>query len=157
MIINITSVGIFVNLCLEANTSMDEIITYRAFDHYIEANIIKSRLESEEIPCFLEDENIVTLNPLYNLPAGGIKLRVFKNDINRIKDLLNDDFQFQIENQSGNISCPICSSTNVKFGYATKNKFGIISILIAFLFMIYPFQLKKRYHCFNCEEDFKKT
>ena len=51
-----------------------ELITVKVFDSGIEAHILKARLESENIPCFIFDENIVTLNPLFNFAVGGIKL-----------------------------------------------------------------------------------
>lgn len=53
-----------------------ELITLKTFDNSIEAHLMKSKLKSENIVCFLFDENIVGLNPVYNIAVGGIKLKV---------------------------------------------------------------------------------
>ena len=50
---------------------------------------MKSKLESEGISCFLFDENIVNLNPLYNMAVGGIKLKINRNDITAATEILN--------------------------------------------------------------------
>lgn len=41
-----------------------KLITIKTFDNYFEANLLKSKLESENIVCYLFDETLVTLNPL---------------------------------------------------------------------------------------------
>jgi hypothetical protein len=40
----------------------------------MEANIVKAKLEDSGFACFLADENVATLNPLYNQAIGGVKL-----------------------------------------------------------------------------------
>jgi len=56
----------------------DEIIVYRTFYNPIEANIIKAKLEDSGIPCFLTDENVATIQPLFNQAIGGVKLNVLR-------------------------------------------------------------------------------
>lgn len=53
-----------------------ELIAIYTFENSVEAHLLKSKLESEDIPCFLFDENISTVMPLYSLATGGIKLKV---------------------------------------------------------------------------------
>ena len=55
----------------------EKIIIYKHFYNYGEATIVKERLESEGIPCFLSDELINNINPLYNQASGGFKLNLF--------------------------------------------------------------------------------
>jgi hypothetical protein len=69
----------------------DKIIVHSSHYSPIEANIIKTRLEANGIPCFLTNENLGTIHPLYNLSAGGVKLNVFEKDIDRIDALLAED------------------------------------------------------------------
>ncbi len=50
------------------------------------------------------------------------------------------------------ISCPYCQSTEV-----VKHKWnvGVIAVFILLVGFPLPFAAKK-YHCFNCDQDFKK-
>ncbi|WP_083631338.1 putative signal transducing protein [Labilibacter marinus] len=46
-------------------------------DNAFEANLIKGRLESEDIPCILTNENISNLLPSYNhLMGSGVQVLV---------------------------------------------------------------------------------
>jgi hypothetical protein len=58
-------------------------VTIKVFDSAIEAHILKSKLESEDIECHIFDENIVSLNPLFNYAVGGIKLKVNELDFEK--------------------------------------------------------------------------
>ena len=60
-----------------------KLITIKVFENAIDAHILKTKLESEGIPAILVDENIVTLNPLYNIAVGGGKLQVRDEDFGR--------------------------------------------------------------------------
>lgn len=96
----------------------DKIIVYRTFYNPIEANIVKARLEDAEIPCFLTDENVATIQPLYNQAIGGVKLNVFDKDVERINTLLADDLELEVpeietERTENKIVCENCGSTNV--------------------------------------------
>ena len=52
--------------------------TIKTFETPIEAHLLKVKFESEDVHCFLFDEEIVQLNPLYNVATGGVKLKVRK-------------------------------------------------------------------------------
>jgi hypothetical protein len=67
---------------------MGELITLATINTSIQAHLLKSRLESEGIPCFLTDENINTLLPAG--PFGGIKVQVHLSDSLRAFDILYD-------------------------------------------------------------------
>jgi hypothetical protein len=67
---------------------MGELITLATINNSIQAHLLKSRLESEGIPCFLTDENINTLLPAG--PFGGIKVQVHLSDSLRAFDILYD-------------------------------------------------------------------
>lgn len=69
----------------------DKIIVYSTYYNPIEANIVKGRLEDSGIPCFLTDENMATIQPLYNQAIGGVKLNVFEKDVEQINLLLAED------------------------------------------------------------------
>lgn len=65
-----------------------ELVTVRSFDNPIEAHLARTRLESEGIEGVLFDENIIGLNPVYNVAVGGIKAKVMKEDHEQASQLL---------------------------------------------------------------------
>ena len=69
----------------------DRIITFQTFDNPALAHIIRARLEAAGIPCFLADEHIIGLNPLYNPAMGGVKLKIFQRDYESCIQLLAHD------------------------------------------------------------------
>ncbi|CAM4064720.1 Putative signal transducing protein [Pedobacter westerhofensis] len=141
----------------------NKIIWYRTFYNPIEANIVRARLEDSGFKCFLQDENISTIQPLYNQAVGGVKLMVFEKDAPQIDLLLSeenlgdtDEFKPQ-ENSPVNdneITCKKCGSTNVGFGQATKSRYSWIVLLVSFCLAVFPFMVKKCYHCYNCGHEF---
>jgi hypothetical protein len=137
----------------------DKIIVYSTYYNPIEANIIKSRLEDSDIPCFLTDENISTIQPLYNQAVGGVKLNIFEKDIERINALLQEEIIFEdepaVSEEDEPVACPNCKATNVSYGQATKSRFSWWVTLLSLIFFIYPFKAKNCYHCYQCGNEFK--
>lgn len=140
----------------------DRIVVFQTFSDTLQANIVKGLLCSHGIECFLSDENIVNLNPLYNVAVGGIKLNVFEKDIQCISEILQaenmaPDADAPDTNHTKQITCPKCQSQNVSYGGSVKRKFGYFDVLIPFLLMVYPFSMRKAYHCFDCGHEFRKN
>lgn len=145
----------------------DKIVVYQTFMDPIHANIVKGLLDSYGIECFLSDENMVTLNAMYCAAIGGVKLNVFEKDIGRINTIVeSDNIQqepiFVNEKDDDKIICPKCNSVNVSYGGSVNKKFGfwnvlVISVISIFMFLMYPFSMRKAYHCFDCNHEFKKV
>lgn len=140
----------------------DKIVVHSTYYNPIEANIIKARLEDSDIPCFLTDENVATINPLYNQAIGGVKLNVFERDVELINALLAENLPGLPENEPDNIDtsedkilCENCGSENVSWGQATKNRFSWWVTVLSFFFIVYPFKANQCYHCYNCGHEFK--
>ena len=55
-------------------------IILKSYDNQAIAHLEKQLLESADIPCFLSDESIVNLYPMFSSPMGGVKLHVFEED-----------------------------------------------------------------------------
>lgn len=147
---------------------MDKIVVFETYYNPIEANIIKSRLMDSGVQCFLSDENMITINPLYTQALGGIKLHLFEKDVNTARSILQDeDVQIALgeamvdvpESQNDDIQsdlvCPNCGSSNVGYVQATKKRFSILTMIVSILLLVYPFAAKKTNHCFDCEFEFK--
>lgn len=138
------------------NPDDEKIIVFMTFDNPFEANLIKSKFESGSINCFLSDENIVALNPLYNNAVGGIKLHIFEKDLLNVQNILKENNELDVEKESGDIQCPKCKSHNAVKGPSNKKRYSIFTFLISLLFFVYPFKTKNVYCCFNCGNEFKK-
>lgn len=141
--------------------SNDRIIIFQTFSDPIQANIIKGLLVSYGIECFLSDENIVTLNPLYSNALGGVKLHVFERDVEQINEILQAQNLLPkpdspIASEQDQVICPECHSTNVSYGGSVRRKFGYLDALVPILLMVYPFSMRKVYHCFDCGHEFKR-
>jgi DNA-directed RNA polymerase subunit RPC12/RpoP len=135
----------------------ENIVTIETYDSVAKAHLAKSKLEAFGIECFLADENIIGLNPLYNQAIGGIKLKIFEKDYQAASEILEEKYNIDTEEESNSeIVCPNCGSTNVAYGFATKKKFGFLTLIVSFLLLIYPFHMRKSYHCYNCNFEFTK-
>jgi DNA-directed RNA polymerase subunit RPC12/RpoP len=133
------------------------MITIKTFDNPVEAHILKSRLESEGIHCYLFDENIVTLNPLYNQMTGGIKLNIMESDISKANEILTEieKTPFTDENDE-QIICPNCKSKNLYGGFRSmKGAKAIFSWIAALILMVLPIYYESVYRCKDCDIEFK--
>ncbi len=134
-----------------------ELITIYTFENSVEAHLLKSKLESEDIPCFLFDENISTVMPLYSLATGGIKLKVRQEHF-EIAEGITQAYLSQplIDENEEILKCPRCKSSNLYYGFKSfKGLAGIVSIAISFLMMIYPVHLNTVKRCKDCGTEFK--
>jgi hypothetical protein len=134
-----------------------ELITIKTFDNSIEAHMVKSKLESENIMCILFDENIVALNPLYNVTVGGIKLKINKSDIDKATEIIEEITKSSLTNDQGEvIKCTICKSEDIYCGFKSmKGTKGILSTIVSFLFLVFPIYFKTVYKCKTCGNEFK--
>jgi len=65
-------------------------ITIKTFTLPIEAAIIRGRLESEGIECFLTNELTTQVNPLYSNAIGGVELQVRESDLQNAIAILKE-------------------------------------------------------------------
>lgn len=134
-----------------------ELITLKTFDNPIDVHILRARLESEDITCFIFDENIVSVNPLYNITVGGIKLKVREDQYQLALEVLKDiDGTPYTDDNEKKIVCPKCNSEDIESGFrSVKGIAGIVSMIISFLFTVFPIYLSSKYRCNNCGTEFK--
>jgi len=69
---------------------MDTFVTVLTVQYPQQLWIIKGRLESEGIQCFVKDELTVQAYNLYSNAVGGVKLQVQKQDVERAVEILTD-------------------------------------------------------------------
>ena len=135
-----------------------ELITLKVFDTAIEAHILENKLEGEGIRCYIFDENIVTLNPLLNFAVGGIRLQVNKEDLEQAKAVLQEiDDQPYTDNTEQIITCPNCGSTKLYSDFKSmKDAKGVLAMITAFLFSVFPLYAKSVFKCKDCDTEFDK-
>ncbi|WP_293309254.1 DUF2007 domain-containing protein [Pedobacter sp. UBA5917] len=146
----------------------DKTVVYSTYYNPMEANIIRAKLEDSGFACFLADENVATIQPLYNQAIGGVKLIVFERDVEAINTLLAEDNSLAFDSSAEIVSdqelteeqliCPECGSKNVGYGMATKKKFSWWVTLTSVLIGIFiPFKGNKCNHCYDCGYEFEKS
>jgi hypothetical protein len=66
-------------------------VILQVFTHYIDAHIVKGRLEAAGISCWLRDEHLSALivDPILTNAIAGIKLMVPEDQLQQAIDILN--------------------------------------------------------------------
>ena len=67
----------------------------------IDSHILKGRLETELLTCYIYDENLISVHPFYSLLVGRIKLKVPEDQIKRGKEILKYMQQGKLTDQVG--------------------------------------------------------
>ena len=143
----------------------DGFVTIATYPEPLEANLIRSKLLSEEIECILLDENIISVQPFYSNAIGGIKLQVHEDDAERAMQIIEDAnkpalhlvYKTKKDNsnkplENNKPACPECNSNNIYFERLSN---GELVLCIIFLGLPLLF-LKGRYHCYNCGHKWNK-
>lgn len=132
------------------------LLTVKIFQNTSEAHLFKLRLESEGIDCYLFDENINSMNMLYGVATGGIKVKVNASDTERVKSVLQ---KIEEEQKAKDIfiKCPVCESTqHYKNFVSIKGWKAFWATLLSSLFFAYPIYQKTVYKCKECDTEFEK-
>lgn len=69
---------------------MTEFITVAIFNFAHEITILKSVLDHEGIRYLFQNENLISIDPLATFAYGGILLKVHPNDVQQVKDILDN-------------------------------------------------------------------
>jgi len=131
--------------------------TLRTFDDSIQANLVKAKLESRGVLCFLKDEHSVTMNPLYINTLGGIKLQVPVEDLKEAEGIVKEmEANLTLNKEEELLTCPNCGSPELYHDFKTYGIFEwIVTMAIAFIGIVFPFMYKTVYKCKNCDTEFK--
>ncbi|WP_152285670.1 putative signal transducing protein [Flavicella marina] len=131
--------------------------TLKTFDNSFEAHLYKTKLESEGLRAYLFDENLVSLNPLYNITVGGIKLKVHEKDYRLSFDVIHKLEESKLLDENNDVvKCPICDSEELIYGFKSmRGSKGVFSIFLSLLFMVFPIYFKTVNKCKNCGFEFK--
>jgi hypothetical protein len=132
------------------------LVLVKTFDNSIDAHILIAKLESEDIKCYLVDENIMSVNPLFNIAVGGIKVKINEKDVEKVRTILSDIETVPYTNEQDEvISCPVCASTELDSGWlSSKGLMGFFISAISLILTVFPFYKKKVYRCKSCDAEF---
>lgn len=67
---------------------MDHFQTITTFNFAHEIIILKSILQNEGIPFLFQNENLISIDPFASIAYGGIHLKVYNNDFEKIQAIL---------------------------------------------------------------------
>ena len=131
------------------------LVTVQTFNDSVSAHLVKTRLENEGIECFIFDEYINNVMPIYGQAVGGIRLKIKEEDVTRTKELIEEWELRPFLNQSNEtLTCISCGAQELYAGFKSfKTSLGWLTLAISFIFMIYPFYSKTVYRCKNCGEE----
>jgi hypothetical protein len=126
----------------------DDIIVFRQYDTVIDANIAKTRLDANDIPCFLTEENMSNLYPSHRF-LGGLKVRLhlFAKDEEKASEILSD---IDLTSDSdASLKCPKCNSSRIIRDFPKQSGESL-----TFIFFGVLFPHKKVNHCLDCDNEF---
>lgn len=130
----------------------DEIVVFRKFETTIEANIVRSKLEAYDIPCFLTEENMTNLYPgASSLMNFNVRLHLFAHDLPRAQQVLEENYLDSDDEST--IICPRCSSRKVERDFPRKMSTTFASALNVMFFGVF-FPEKKIFRCQDCDTEF---
>lgn len=122
----------------------DKIVVFDSYDTVVAANLAKTKLDAYGIPCFLTDENFVGLYPIRNDVFPGVRLHIFEQDLQQVKEVLSETIPI-VRN------CPACRSTAIEYVPSRKSITAwVISEILLGLFL----PVKKVYRCEDCKREF---
>ena len=142
----------------------DSVVFLESYYEPMAANLARTRLEAAGIPCFLSNENLVSIMPLYSPITGGVRLHVHRHNAEAALAILQteamppatgpDLASFAADAPDPDTPrCPRCGSSDVAWGAATRNTYGFWESVLSVL-LRYPVR-GRRYHCFHCGNEFK--
>lgn len=133
-----------------------ELTTIKIFDNPIDLHLLKAILEDEGVKCFVFDENIVSVNPMYSYAVGGIKLKVRDEDFQKGQQIIDEIENAAFTDQNGEvIHCPHCHSKELIGNYRTVNDAkSILAVVTSFICNVIPFYMKSVYKCKKCDFEF---
>lgn len=114
----------------------------------IEANIIKGKLESEGVYCFLTNEHFSSLMPHFSGMLGaGVQVMVNRDALPRAQELLR-------LHTTQTPVCPECQSSRIKMSLG-KHKFRKIVVILFSLLLAIPFNnVNLVRYCADCKKEF---
>ncbi len=115
------------------------------FEYSTEAQLMVSKLNSENIRTMLMDEKTIDTDPLISQAIGGVKLLVHNDDFDNAVAIYNEIRVYRKDDNDNAIHCHNCNSTRILTAPPNRKKI---------LYMLFPFFEKTRHLCNECKTVF---
>jgi DNA-directed RNA polymerase subunit RPC12/RpoP len=125
---------------------------FKTFDNPVDAYLLKTKLESEGIQCYLENEHMSSLYPVSNPVVGGIRLKIYEEDLDRAFSIYESQEQGKNPYEGAPIKCPQCGSIRIINAEVYPNALAAIFHLVKNLFTMNKSLHKRR--CKKCNHEF---
>ena len=119
--------------------------TLAVFDYTTEANLVKSKLDSEAIRTRLLDEKTIDSDPLISQAIGGVKSQVHNEDLDKASAIYNEIRSYRKDETGNDIHCMNCNSTRILLAPSQRK---------SVFYMLFPFFEKSRNICNDCKTIF---
>jgi hypothetical protein len=126
----------------------NEIIVFGEFGNVIDANIAKTKLDAQDIPCFLTEENMAGLYPGQHAFAFRVRLHIFKTDLDKVSKML-----MVHDSITADSICPKCQSAKTERDFPKRLKDKTLTDLMLMFFGVF-IPHKKVNHCLTCDNEF---
>jgi hypothetical protein len=138
----------------------ENIIVFDSYYEPLAAHLARTKLEAAGIPCFLTNENLVSLNRMYSPAAGGVRLHIYARDAAQAAEVLREPVVMQAVRggqaapaEPHALTCPRCGSADVATDAAAEP--GAAHWFVALLSRLRRYPLQGRaHHCFHCGLNF---
>lgn len=81
--------------------STERIVVLESYYEPLAAHLARTRLAAAGIPCFLTNENLISLNRFYSPVAGGVRLHVYARDVAQAIEMLRPAPVMEIVREPG--------------------------------------------------------
>ena len=132
----------------------EKLVTVGAYSMPWQADIARATLEAEDIPAFLADANMVSMNWLYSNAIGGIRVEVpeeFAEQAIKVLSSQSESIDDLPAEEEDAIICPKCGKKNVTI-VREGRRWAFLSWLLVGFPMFYP---PKKYQCVDCSKTWK--
>ncbi len=66
----------------------EKVVVFRTYNTLFEANVVKERLASNDIPSMIKNEHTTVLLPMFS-PMSGVALMVLEKDLARVQEIVD--------------------------------------------------------------------
>ncbi len=135
------------------------LVVLKYFDSLIDAEMLKSKLNNQEIECYLFNQHMSSLLGITNPIFNRVKLMIDTSDLERATAIIDKIESTPMTDQNGKtLTCPNCQSENIHYGYKSINSnAGKIGFIMSLLALSFPFLYKTLYRCNDCKTTFTNS
>jgi DNA-directed RNA polymerase subunit M/transcription elongation factor TFIIS len=136
---------------------MDEkLVTALAFSTLWEAEIARSKLDSDGISAYLKDGHTVNMNWLFSNAIGGVKVQVVEGDLMKAREILSAPLTVDAPEETDPedvVICPRCRNENI--GYEIRGRrWSYLTWLLFTVPLVWP---GRKLSCNRCGYKWRET